>query len=215
MLMPASLATPMPIASIRALEKEGLAKGLPLMQRAGTSAARFLHNRIPRASQVLALAGPGNNGGDALVAARELKALGHELIVVMPEHVAKAPADAQQARLDWLACGGILVQDLPGHFSEAVIDGLFGIGLSRQLADPWQTIIDTVNGWQTQVLALDIPSGLAADTGQPLGRPLQATWTLAFIAPSLAFDRENSRRYFGECFVEDLDLQAGSDGKSP
>ena len=63
-----------------------------------------------------------------------------------------------------------------------VIDGLFGIGLNRPLGADWQALVDTVNRWGAPVLALDVPSGVDADTGVALGRPIQARWTLSFIA---------------------------------
>lgn len=206
MITAADTATALPIATIRALEMRGLEQGLPLMQRAGTSAAKFLHDRIKPASKVVVLVGPGNNGGDALVAATELHKLGHTLTVVMPQAAPHASADAKQALMHWLVATGTVVPNLPTEKPDVVIDGLFGIGLSRPLSSPWSDVIKTTNTWQVPVLALDIPSGLDADTGQALGEPIQATWTLSFIAPSLATTSETARDFCGECFVEDLDL---------
>lgn len=206
MIKPANQIQALPIASIRKLERQGLEKGLPLMQRAGSSAARFLHERLAPASHVVALVGLGNNGGDALVCATELTKLGHKLTVVMPMAAPSAPADARQALMQWLVAGGNIVPTLPKETPDAVIDGLFGIGLSRSLEDPWTGVIQTVNDWRVPVLALDIPSGIEADTGNALGQPICATWTLSFIAPSLATDTELGRQFCGECVVEDLDL---------
>ncbi|HEY7804862.1 MAG TPA: NAD(P)H-hydrate epimerase, partial [Orrella sp.] len=173
-------------SAIRALEAQGFAQGLPMMHRAGQSAARFAHEHISEQAQVLCLVGPGNNGGDALVAATELQALGHHVTAVMPAANPNASADAKQALAQWLAAGGKLIRTLPTEKPDLVIDGLFGIGLDRPLTEPWQTIVQTVNDWQTSVLALDIPSGVDADSGQALDTPIRATWTLAFLAPSLA-----------------------------
>lgn len=207
MIKPADATIALPIASIRLLEKQGLDAGLPLMQRAGNSAARFLHQRLNPKSHVLALVGPGNNGGDALVTATELHALGHELTVVMPLAAPNAPADAKQALMHWLVTGGQIAQTLPPQKPDAVIDGLFGIGLSRTLANPWAAVINTVNSWQVPLLALDIPSGLAADTGDRLGQPIKATWTLSFIAPSLATRMAKNQGFCGQCWVETLNLR--------
>lgn len=206
MIQTADTCTALPIAAIRVLEKRGLEKGLPLMQRAGISAANFLHHRIKPASRVLVLVGPGNNGGDALVAAAELQKLGHTLTVVMPQAAPNAPTDAKQALMHWLVAAGTIVPDLPTNKPDAVIDGLFGIGLLRALGEPWTDVIQTINAWQVPVLALDIPSGLDADTGQALGAPIRATWTLSFIAPSLATSTDTGKQFCGECFVDDLDL---------
>ena len=78
--------------------------------------------------------------------------------------------------------GGTLSALEPGFVPGLVIDGLFGIGLNRPLGADWQALVDTVNRWGAPVLALDVPSGVDADTGVALGRPIQARWTLSFIA---------------------------------
>jgi len=199
--------TAMSVAQLRALERVGLAQGLPLMQRAGLAAANFAHERLKPDQSVLVLVGPGNNGGDALVAAAELVALGHRVTVLMPEQAAHAPDDARAALAQWQALGRCVETHLPNKRPEFVIDGLFGIGLSRPLDQPWQTLIDQVNAYQAPTLALDIPSGLHADTGQALGRPLKADWTLSFIAPNLACAMTQVDGVCGQCFVEDLGMK--------
>lgn len=206
MIKSANFVTALPTTTIRILEQQGLEQGLPLMQRAGACAAKFVHDRLKSSSHIVVLVGPGNNGGDALVAATELQRLGHILTVVMPEAAPNASSDAKQALMQWLVSGGTVVPQLPCDQPAAVIDGLFGIGLSRALDQPWTNVIATINAWHSPVLALDIPSGIEADTGRVLGSPIQATWTLSFIAPSLASRLETSRKFFGECFVEDLGL---------
>lgn len=192
---------------IRALEARGFALGQPMMQRAGQSAAEFAHDQLSAASHVLCLIGPGNNGGDALVAAKQLQALGHHVTAVMPVGNPRASSDAKQALANWLAAGGTLQRTMPEQCPDLVMDGLFGIGLDRPLTQPWQAVIHTVNAWQTRVLALDIPSGLAADSGQALGEPIRADWTLAFLAPSLATRAAQAQTWCGQCWLEDLDLR--------
>lgn len=197
----------LPTQAVRNIEARGFALGLPMMQRAGQSAASFAHQQLAPHSHVVCLIGPGNNGGDALVAATQLQALGHAVTAVMPVASPKASADAKQALANWLAAGGRLQQTLPEHPPDLVIDGLFGIGLDRPLSLPWQAIIQTVNAWSTRVLALDIPSGLNADTGQALGEPIRADFTLAFLAPSLATRLPQAQAWCGQCWLEDLDIK--------
>ncbi len=213
MIKPAETVTALPIASIRQLEMRGFDAAVPMMQRAGTSAARFLNQRLASPSHVVALVGPGNNGGDALVAATELHKLGHRLTVVMPQAAPNASTDAKQALMHWLMTGQSIVKALPAQKPDAVIDGLFGIGLSRALESPWIELIEAVNAWHAPLLALDIPSGIDADTGKQLGQPIQATWTLSFIAPSLATTIKSSNHFCGECWAEDLDLGLARDRK--
>ncbi|MBV7482267.1 NAD(P)H-hydrate epimerase [Bordetella sp. BOR01] len=170
------------VAQIRRAEQQALALGRALMPLAGAAAADFIAARFPAGSAVLALVGPGNNGGDALVASAQLLAAGYAVRAVMPRGPQGLPADAARAYAAWRAQGGMeqttLVADPP---PEVIIDGLFGIGLNRPLGPAWQALVDAVNTWGKPVLALDVPSGVEADSGRVLGRALRARWTLSFI----------------------------------
>lgn len=194
------------IAALRDKETQGLARGLPLMQRAGQAAAEWAAQITAPSAGVLALVGPGNNGGDALVAARLLMSMGFQVTVVMPLVAALAPHDAQKALADWKALGQPTFNTLPNQKPDLVIDGLFGIGLSRPLAEPFQGLIDTVNAWHTKVLALDLASGVDAETGSALGRPIEATQTIAFIAPCHAFQAPCAQPFLGQCRVASLNI---------
>lgn len=194
------------VADIRRIERHALARGLPLMARAGLAAARFAAGRVPAPGPVLALAGPGNNGGDALVAATWLRQWGYDVRMVMRSDPARLPADARQAHAAWRAAGGSEQAGLPAGPPALVLDGLFGIGLNRPLEAGWQELADAVNEGEAPVLALDVPSGLDAATGRPLGRPVLATWTLSFIAAAPGLRQADGPRTAGECHVEGLDL---------
>lgn len=198
------------LAQIRQIERGALRDGLPLMQRAGAAAAAFVAGHIAAGARVLALVGPGNNGGDALVAARLLRAQGYVVEVVLPGDPAKFPQDAAEAYAQWRAIGGVERKALPEvagkGLPDLVIDGLFGIGLSRPLGADWQALVDAVNGWGCPILALDIPSGLEAQTGAALGRPIRASWTIAFIAPAQALATPQGSVVAGECFCDRLGL---------
>lgn len=198
------------LAQIRQVERGALREGLPLMQRAGAAAAAFVARHVAPQAYIVALAGPGNNGGDALVTARLLRARGYAVDVVMPGDPGKYPRDAAEAYAQWRAAGGVeqkTLTDVARNGSPAlVIDGLFGIGLSRPLGADWQSIVDAVNGWGCPILALDIPSGLEAQTGEALGRPIRARWTIAFIAPAQALATPQARLFAGECVCDRLGL---------
>ncbi|WP_459618016.1 NAD(P)H-hydrate epimerase [Bordetella sp. 2513F-2] len=193
------------LGQIRRIEQLALARGLPLMARAGEAAAGFLAARVPVPGPVLALAGPGNNGGDAVVAATRLRERGYDVLVAYCSDPEKLPPDARQAHAAWHRAGGTVLPALPDRPPACVIDGLFGIGLARPLQAGWQQCIDTVNGWGVPVLALDVPSGLAAD-GRLLGAPIRATWTLSFIAPAPGLDAPDARRCSGETHLATLDI---------
>ncbi len=230
------------LEQIRCIERGALAEGLPLMQRAGAAAAAFAQGHLAPGARILALAGPGNNGGDALVTARLLRARGYAVEVVLPADPGKFPRDAAEAYAQWREAGGVERKALPDiarggvpdpvadslpdlvvdrlpdlvvdrlpdqlidRLPDLVIDGLFGIGLSRPLGPDWQALVDTVNGWGCPILALDIPSGLEAQTGEALGRPIRATWTIAFIAPAQALLTPQGRAVAGECVCDRLGL---------
>ena len=194
------------VAQIRLAEQHALAEGRALMPLAGAAAADFVAARFPAKTSILALAGPGNNGGDALEAAARLLARRFDVQVVLPSGPERLPADAANAWSGWQAAGGRSHAALPqGHQPDLVIDGLFGIGLNRPLDAAWQSLADTVNAWQAPVLALDVPSGIDADTGAALGRPIRARWTLSFIAASRGLSCPGpGRDAAGQCHVDTL-----------
>jgi len=176
------------VAQIRAIEQAAQSALPPgtLMQRAGEAASAYaleVLGGLPT-GVVLVLAGPGNNGGDALLVAANLAQLGCTVEVVhlagdapSPE-VAQALARARAARLQF---GDSLE---PDQRHCLVIDGLFGIGLARPLAGRARELVERINGMDCPVLALDVPSGLDADTGAvigPNGIAVRATHTITFL----------------------------------
>ena len=125
----------------------------------------------------------------------------------------KLPADARQALDAWQRAGGDLLTQIPLHDYALVIDGLFGIGLKRPPAERYADLIAAINGRGTPVLALDVPSGLDADTGRVLGAAVRATHTATFIALKPGLLTLEGPDYCGEVSLHTLDLVWGdSDG---
>jgi hydroxyethylthiazole kinase-like uncharacterized protein yjeF len=168
-------------AQIRLVEQQHGADGL--MEKAGQAIAQLAATLANEGKpDILILAGPGNNGGDAFVAARLLKERWQKVHLVFTGEVTKLPPDARAAFDAWLACGGTLASDIPEDIAFGlVIDGLFGIGLTRPLEAPYTQLIRAVNQLPAPRLAIDIPSGLCADTGRVLGATIRADHTLTFI----------------------------------
>ncbi|MEP6942289.1 MAG: NAD(P)H-hydrate dehydratase [Betaproteobacteria bacterium] len=170
------------VGEVRLLERG--AAGLPLMERAGLAAAEIARERIAaRSASVQVLAGPGNNGGDALVVARLLKSWYFDVEVAFASDAERFAGDAAAAWRAWNACGGITRTqwsnaDEPG----LIVDGLFGIGLARDIGAPHAQWIARANHGAAPVLALDIPSGLNADTGCAGEHTMRADATATFIA---------------------------------
>ena len=173
-------------ADVRKLE--AAATRLPdcpqLMERAGLAAAKIARDIAADSGKpILILAGPGNNGGDALVVARHLKQWFHNPVVVFTGDEKKLSADAKAAFDAWRDAGGKVLRRMPPRREWAlVVDGLFGIGLQREVTGDHAAMIDAVNHLAAPVLAIDIPSGLESDTGRVLGTAIRAQHTATFIA---------------------------------
>ena len=158
---------------------------LPLMERAGTAAAQLANTLASGPAPILVLAGPGNNGGDAFVLARRLHEAGRSVTLVFSGEATRLPPDALTARQRWQATGKPTHRTVPADDYSLVVDGLFGIGLSRPVIGECARLIEQINAFRNTggpVLALDIPSGLDADTGAVNGIAVRASHTATFIA---------------------------------
>jgi len=161
--------------------QEQACAGQPLMELAGRAIANYVQGLLPDVqSSVLLLAGPGNNGGDALVAARLLRDI-YRVALVFCGDTNKLPADAAAACRHWQESGGELLTDIPAGKWDLVIDGLFGIGLGKPLSGRPAELVVQVNRLGSKVLAIDIPSGLCADSGKVMGAAIHADCTMTFL----------------------------------
>jgi hydroxyethylthiazole kinase-like uncharacterized protein yjeF len=180
----------------------------PLMDRAGAAAADLAGRLASESGEpVLILAGPGNNGGDALVAARYLFAQGHRVVVVSRADLARLPPDAARAWAAWRENGGEILADIPPsqRFS-LVIDGLFGVGLVRDVAGEDARWIAQANAMACPRLALDVPSGLDSDSGRIHGCAVRADHTLTFLGLKPGLLTANGPDCAGELHLDTLDI---------
>ena len=181
------------VAQVRAIEQAALqaAPAGALMRRAGAAAAALANRLLPRGGRVLVLAGPGNNGGDALEAAALLGGQGWQVTLHQ--------------------VGGSTALPAPTGEWDLVIDGLFGIGLARPLDGALAALVHGVNALRCPVLALDVPSGLDADTGVvvgPEGVAVRATHTITYIADKPGLHTADGRDHAGLVQVAALDIDA-------
>jgi NAD(P)H-hydrate epimerase len=185
-----------------------------LMERAGESARRLLRRRWPWARTLLVLCGTGNNGGDGYVLARRVLETGGEAIVLAWGEAASAPARAARAR--YAAAGGRIVPraecraflaSWPSWPETVLADGLFGIGLTRPLERETADLLLALAASTREILALDIPSGLDAATGQPRPVALPARETLAFLTAAPGHFTASAARYVGRLEVDPLGLE--------
>ncbi|MHB9100514.1 MAG: NAD(P)H-hydrate dehydratase [Sulfuricella sp.] len=195
---------------IRHLEQIALNDGVTdLMERAGLAAAKLARELLADKASVLVIAGPGNNGGDALVAARHLKAWWFKVSVVFAGEAAKLPTDAANAMQAWREAGGELLAAIPADGKWGlVIDGLFGIGLARELSGRYLELVREINRMNLPVLALDVPSGLDADAGQTFRAAVRASHTLTLIALKPGLLTAYGPDYCGQIHVDNLGMDA-------
>ncbi|WP_194723139.1 NAD(P)H-hydrate dehydratase [Noviherbaspirillum malthae] len=207
------------VAEIRSIEEKAMADIPPgtLMQRAAKSAASLalaLLSRVTDSPKVLLVAGPGNNGGDALVMAVLLADAGLHPTVMVCADPARQPADAQRALERAQAVGVRLIAPNPEAVRhpvdwDLVVDGLFGIGLARPISGDLRGLVEAINSLACPVLSLDVPSGLDADTGCVVGEDgiaVRATHTLTFIGNKPGLHTCDGRDHAGEVQVAPLDV---------
>lgn len=204
-----------PVAGIRKIEDELIPDAHPpLMERAGRAAAQDAVRLImDRPGPILVACGPGNNGGDGFVMARQLAQAGREVMVAFSGNADRLPAEAAKAHADYLAAGGSIVSDLPAAPANGwalVVDALFGIGLARPIEGHYASWIQTLNAQPCPRMTLDVPSGLDADTGEPHGTTFRATHTTTFIALKPGLLTQHGPDHCGEISVQRIDIDASA-----
>jgi hydroxyethylthiazole kinase-like uncharacterized protein yjeF len=160
--------------------------GDEVIRRVGKRIAKRARKLTRAGDDILVLAGPGHNGADAR-AAREF--LDERKVEIL--EVASPAADLPKLQ-------ELLAKDLA-----LIVDGLFGIGLNRPLDDDWQKFLAAINASKTPILAVDVPSGLNCETGEPMGAAIKATLTLAVGAPKTGMLAQAAWPYVGRLEVLD------------
>lgn len=204
-------------AQVREIERLAQASmpGESLMERAGRAVATLAQQCLgDRDRRILLMAGPGNNGGDAFVAARHLKQAWFDVQVAFLGDAARLPPDAEAAMQAWRDAGGathpgddVRLGELSRHRPALIVDGLFGIGLRRPLEAPYTGAIEAVNASGIPVLAIDVPSGLDADTGKVLGHAIRARHTITFLGLKPGLLTLDGPDHAGQVHLDDLGKQ--------
>ena len=169
---------------VRAVEKRAAAGGASLMARAGKACAELARRMAAdNGDPILVVAGPGNNGGDAWVAAADLAETFHRVVVFDVTGGVPKAEEARAARERFTARGGKVVRAWPVALQPALLlDGLLGLGLARDVDAPFSEIIARMNASGRPILAIDVPSGLDSGSGRVRGEAVRATRTLTFLA---------------------------------
>lgn len=201
------------LVAIRRLEQRAAA-GLPphaLMQRAGLAVARLALAIAPHARTIWVACGPGNNGGDGFEAALHLQQWGKQPVVTWVGDASRAPQDAT-ASLQRARAAGVRLVDEPPTDWELAIDALLGIGSRRAPQGALLRHIERMNAGARPVLAVDLPSGLDADTGSA-GAVVRATHALSLLALKPGLFTGHGRDAAGEVWFDDL--QVDGSGEAP
>jgi len=200
----------------RTIEEVGVPSTV-LMENAGRSTYQVLRREFPDlAGPVVILAGRGNNGGDGLVVARYLANDGFPVTVFLLASRDQVKGDAL-VNLKILEAMGLEVEEVLGEDqlsavghrmsrAELVVDALLGTGLDSSVRGLFAPLIDRLNQVRTPVLAVDIPSGLSSDTGQPLGTAVEADVTVTYGLPKLGQIVPPGRDYVGRLWLVDISI---------
>ena len=195
----------------RRIEQQALAGAAPhaLMARAGLAVARLALAVAPGARQVWIACGPGNNGGDGLIAALHLKAAGWRVVVSLLGEGDRRPADATDALQQVQQAGVPIATGLPdaGFAPDLAIDALLGLGNRRAPTGAIAEAVQRLNAGTAPVLAVDLPTGLCGDTGRLLGdEVVRATHTLALLTLKPGLFTGHGRDFAGRVWLHDLGL---------
>lgn len=198
---------------VRAFDAAAIAGGVPghvLMERAAAAALRELRAHWPAARDLLVLCGGGNNGGDGYVLARLAKEAGLAPRVLAVVERSRLKNDAARAADECIAAGVTMLAHEPRELaarlarSDVIVDALLGIGLGAPVRDALLQLITSLNESRRPVLAIDVPSGLCADSGAVRGAAVMADVTVTFIARKLGLWLGEGPRHAGEVRFDSL-----------
>ncbi|MCL2928044.1 MAG: NAD(P)H-hydrate dehydratase [Trichodesmium sp. St16_bin4-tuft] len=196
-------------AQMRQIEERIFIAGMPvaaLMEKVAGLVTRKISELLnSNISKIGVLVGPGHNGGDALVIARELYFQGYEIIVYCPFVNLKELTNAHAKYLQYLGVNFVKNISLLKNCA-LLIDGLFGFGLEREISGDLAESISQINSWQKQVFSIDLPSGIHTDTGEVLGTSICATHTFCLGLWKQAFLQDKALKYFGKSELIDFDI---------
>jgi len=204
-------------ADRRTIDEIGIAS-LVLMENAGRQAVAAMESMYSDLLErrIAILCGRGNNGGDGFVVARTLVQRGGDVAVFLLGHVADVRGDAR-INLDILGRLGVTVVEVADgqawelHFSEVsdctlIVDAIFGTGLNAPVRGFVESVVADINASGIPVVAIDLPSGLSADSPDPIGPSIHASVTVTIAAPKLPLVLPPAERHAGDVVIADIGI---------
>jgi NAD(P)H-hydrate epimerase len=201
-------------AQVREIDRRAIEEyhipGVVLMENAARGVVELAVKMLSglAGSNVLIVCGGGNNGGDGLAVARHLHNLQFAVHVLM----ASDPAELKgEALVNWQIVSAMKIAQSPAtaeliaqHPSDLVIDALFGTGLTSAPRAESLALIQAINKQSAPVLAVDLPSGLDCDKGEPMGSCVRAARTVTFVAEKIGFAKPRAKHFIGDVTVADI-----------
>lgn len=203
-------------ADVRALDAAAINDaGIPaltLMERAGQAAFGLMQKRWPQAKRIAVFCGGGNNGGDGYVIAALARRAGKDVVAVQVGSRGNRSPEARAA-LEQAVAARVEIRDVGAAVTalasaDLVVDALLGIGLSSPVCDEFAAVIAAINASSAPVLAIDLPSGLCADTGNELGASVRADATITFIGLKRGLFTGRGPALCGDIHFDDLRVPA-------
>lgn len=182
-----------------------------LMERAAAACVKTLYEKNIMLDRVLVVCGGGNNGGDGYAVARLLFLDGYAVDVAATDAGLKETKENRMQREIWQAYGGEVYREIPKHKTYSlVIDAVFGVGISRNIEGKYADIIAQMNALEGMKMAVDIPSGISADTAAVLGTAFRADLTVTFAFEKVGTVLWPGNEYAGEVIVQDIGIDKHS-----
>ena len=197
---------------IREIDKKSIEKygipGLVLMENAGRATADVILAEYPYTQEAAVFAGGGNNGGDGFVVARQLISEGIQVITYVAADPRKYTGDALTNYRTLKTLGGEIVE-LGGSLrrykaADIIVDALLGTGLEREVTGFYKKVIGFINSQSAPVISVDLPSGLDADTGHPLGASVEADITVTYALPKIGTSVYPGVDYAGDVYLANI-----------
>ncbi|GFM80992.1 bifunctional NAD(P)H-hydrate repair enzyme [Pseudomonas cichorii] len=205
-------------AQVRDLDSRLIAAGTPgleLMRRAAHATWRAVRRQWPQAGELTVLTGRGNNAGDGYLVAALARKAGWRVRVLAVGDPAALAGDAATAHSEAVATGVDIQPWSAQPLSGVVLDALLGTGLSGEVREPYLSVINAINASGLPVAAVDIPSGLSADTGRTLGVAVRADLTVTFIGLKLGLLTGDAADLVGELVFDDLQADSSLVAQTP
>lgn len=196
------------VAQMKQIEKDADANGVSyyqMMENAGTAAYHILRQRVPDAKQIAVIAGKGNNGGDGFVIARLAAQDGLSVMVILAEgDPVTQDAKTNYALLRSLPVAIQSIDDVRDIIADVVVDALYGTGFHGELRPSGQRACALMQSSGAYLIALDLPSGLQADTGIAANGAVKAQCTIAFDSYKQVHIAETARAFCGTVVLADI-----------